>query len=233
MQTVLEALREPQGRRGGGRRTGEPVRRHSRLRGREGPFWRPFDPKERGRMMVAAERFERVGREPGKRNGPLGPVGLEVLRELLRLIDFRTGRLDPAITTLMERLRRSKDAIVRALANLRAAGFLDWIRRYEPTGNDEGPQVHQTSNAYRLSLPAAAARLLGRVWRPAPLPADERQRRDDRAAEVAAMIDSLPLWEQGSAIAGDGDGLGAALDRLGRALAERESAKRSESGQKV
>ncbi len=146
--------------------------------------------------MLAAERLERVGREPGKRNGPLGPVGLEVLRELLRLVDYRTGRLDPAITTLMDRLRRSKDAIVRALANLRAAGFLDWIRRYEPTGNAEGPQVKQISNAYRLSLPPAAVRLLGAWAKPAPIPDDEAQRRADRAGDVAGMIAALPLWEQ-------------------------------------
>lgn len=182
--------------------------------------------------MVAAERYELANRKPGQRNGPLGPVGLEVLRDLLRLVDFRTGRLEPAITTLMERLRRSKDAIVRALANLRAAGFLDWLRRYEPTGNDEGPQVRQISNAYRLSLPAAAERLLGRLWRPAPTPADDDQRREDCAGDVAAMIDGLPLWEQPAQLVDD-EPLAEALSRLGRALAERESAKQAESRQEV
>ena len=232
VQTVSEALGGRRTRRGPGRRTWEPIRHSSRPSGREGLFWRPFDPKQRGRFMVAAERFERVNREKGKRNGPLGPVGLEVLRELLRLVDYRTGRLEPAITTLMERLRRSKDAIVRALANLRAAGFLDWLRRYEPTGNDEGPQVRQISNAYRLSLPAAAARLLGRLWRPAPIPDDERQRREQDAGDVASMIDGLPLWEQPAQLVDD-ESLSGALSRLGRAVAERESAKRSESEQEV
>src|SRR5579872_7192774 len=102
--------------------------------------------------MLAAERFERSQRKPGKRNGPLGPVGLEVLRDLLRLIDYRTGRLEPAIATLMRRLKRSRDAICTALANLRAHGFLDWLRRWEPTDakGEAGPQVKQTTNAYRL-----------------------------------------------------------------------------------
>ena len=139
----------------------EPIRRHSRARGRcEAVFWRPFDPRQTPRFMLAAERFERQGRQKGRRSGPLGFVALEVLRDLLRLVDYRTGRLEPSLETLMVRLRRSKDAIVRALANLRAHGFLDWLRRWEPTGATEGPKVKQATNAYRLVLPPAAARLL-------------------------------------------------------------------------
>lgn len=232
MQTVSEALGGRRSRRAGQRRTWEPIRHSSRPTGREGLFWRPFDRRQRGRFMLAAERYERTRREKGKRNGPLGPIGLEVLRELLRLVDYRTGRLDPAITTLMQRLRRSKDAVVTALKNLRAAGFLEWLRRYEPTGNAEGPQVRQISNAYRLSLPGAALRLLGRLATPAPLPDDDRHRREAQAAEAGAMIDGLPLWEQPAQLVGD-ESLVAILSRLGRAVAERESAKQAESGQKV
>lgn len=209
------------------RRTGAPIRRHSRAVGRcEGGFWRPFRAGDAGRYMLAAERFDRSGRERGRRNGPLGPVGLEVLRELLRLIDYRTGRLEPSLQTLMTRLRRSRDAIVRGLASLRAAGFLDWLRRWEPTGakEGEGPTVKQASNAYRLALPPAAARLVPTL---APVPADEAQRAIDRAADRAAMIDALPLWEQGSAMTTSP--LGAVLDRLGAAVARCESAGRTES----
>ena len=129
----------------------EPIRRHSRPRGRcEGVFWRPFNPKDIGRYLLAAERFERAGRQKGERSGPLGAVALEVLRELVRLIDYRTGRLEPALTTIMRRVKRSKDAVVRALANLRTHGFLDWLRRWEATGDREGgPAVKQATNAYR------------------------------------------------------------------------------------
>ena len=142
---------------------GAPVRRFSRMKGRcEGVFWRPFRAEDARRYMRAAERYERDRREAGKRNGPLGPVGLEVLRELVRLVDYRTGRLEPAITTLMGRLKRSRDAICRALANLRRHGFLDWLRRFEPVlaKGEKGPQVRQVTNAYRLSLPPGAERLL-------------------------------------------------------------------------
>ena len=207
-----------------------PIRRHSRPKGRcEVSFWKAFNPKDFARYMKAAERFERTQRKPGERSGPLGPVGLEVLRELLRMIDYRTGRLDPSITTLMTRLNRSRDAIVRALTNLRRAGFLDWLRRWEATGKAVGQLVKQATNAYRLFLPAAAERLLDP---PSPLPDDFIHARAAKAAAIRGMIDALPLSEQGSAEFGTSDRLGATFDRLGKAIMERqdrESAKRSES----
>jgi len=56
-----------------------------------------------------------------------------LLKPLARLIDYRTSRLEPALTTIMGRVMRSKDAVVRALANLRTHGFLDWLRRWAAT----------------------------------------------------------------------------------------------------
>ncbi len=152
-------LAEP--RRGGG---GDPVRRHSRLAGREGIFWRPFDRHQVGKMMLAAERFDRAGRQPGSRVGPLGTIALEVLRELTRLVDYKTGRLDPAIATLQVRLKRSRKAVVQALKNLRQHGFLDWLRRYVPAEGEGRVQVQQTSNAYRLSVPAKGAATFGALF---------------------------------------------------------------------
>ena len=211
----------------------EPIRRHSRPRGRcEGMFWRPFNPKDIGRYLLAAERFERAGRQKGDRSGPLGAVALEVLRELVRLIDYRTGRLEPALTTLMRRVKRSKDAVVRALANLRTHGFLDWLRRWEATGDREGgPAVKQATNAYRLTLPPAAEKLLGHLASPPPTPEDIEHARAARMAAVVAMVDGLPLDEQPAA-AGLTGPLAAALSRLGRGLMRKEceSAERSESG---
>ena len=141
----------------------EPVRRHSRLAGRcEGTFWRPTSRAETRRVLMAAERFDRGGRAKGRRNGPLGHVALEVLAYMANLVSHRTGRLEPSLDTMAARLRRSRDAIARALKALRAHGFLDWLRRYEETGREgRGPQVRQVSNAYRLLLPPVAARLLG------------------------------------------------------------------------
>ena len=224
MQTVFEAL---QGYRPKG--AGQPVRRHSRLKGREGIFWRPFDRKQAGRMMTAAERYERATRAKGQRSGRLGCVALEVLREMLRLIDYKTGRLDPSMQTLCERLKRSKDAIWRALRNLRSAGFLDWIRRYEPTGEiGRGVQVKQTSNAYRLAIPPLAAKMVRQG--DCPLPADYVQQETTRKADIAAMIEALPLWEQPAAQGAD-EQLASILARMGRTIVERESVQQAETRQ--
>ena len=152
-----------------------PVRRHSHIRGRsEGRIWRPTTRKDVQAILKAAEIYNEAGlHEKGERSGPLGSVALDVLRLFVNLIDFRTGRLEPSITTIMDRLGRSRDTIVRALKNLRAHGFIDWLRRYEPTGNEgRGPQVQQASNAYRLSLPEKARQFLGRFAKAPPPPDD-------------------------------------------------------------
>jgi len=203
------------GRAGGG----QPVRRHSYRAGREGVFWRPIARPEAQRILYAAKRFERVERKPGSRTGPLGAVALEVLELFVNLVSYRTGQLDPSLETIMRLCRRSKDAVVRALANLRRHGFLDWLRRYVPADRaGPGPQVQQTSNAYRLSLPARAAALVGR-WFGAPPPSDDALRRSEATAHREAWG-----WEE-SPLAG-------AVARLGQAIkdrAERESVHRSES----
>jgi hypothetical protein len=231
MEFVLEAS-APDTAPGRGERPAEPVRRHSRLAGRfEGTFWRPFKPKDVGRYLTAAERFDRAGKKPGDRCGPLGTVAIEVLRELLRLVDYRTGRLEPALTTLMARTRRSKDAVVRALAALRHHGFLDWVRRYVPTGDrGRGPQVQQTSNAYRLTLPPAAERLLGRAGEEAPAPDDHTHALEVRQAERRAQLAAVEPEERNAVLFGAGP-LAGAFSRIEHALQrrQRESAKRSES----
>lgn len=223
----------PEGiRRSQVKRTGQPVRRHSYRAGREGVFWRPVGRNEFNRIILAAEKFELSGKLAGRKNGPLGGVAIEILRLFRNLADYRTGRLEPSIDFLMAKLRRSRDAIVRALRALRDHGFLDWLRRYVPTGEQgRGPQVQQTSNAYRLFLPPAAARLIARYFQPAPVPDDHSHRQAERSAEIEAhkanlSIAELPLFEI------EDEGLAASLARLGAAIEarkERESAKRTES----
>lgn len=209
-------------------RTGEPVRRHSILKGREGLLWQRTSRSQMRQIVLAARKFDIAERQPGERNGPLGHVALEVLDYLTNLIDWRTGRLDPAITHLMDKLKRSRDAIVRALDALRRHGFLDWQRRYEPTGNEgRGPQVRQTSNAYRLHLPERARRLLGRLLQQPPQPDDHSHAQEQRRADAAAYRASLPLAELARHEVDD-DELAAVLARLGECV-QRESAKRSES----
>jgi len=148
--------------------TRQPVRRNSYRAGeREYRHWRSFDRAEFNARMRAAEKHDRENKEPGKRNGPIGAVGLEVYRELMRMVCWKTGRLEPSIATLCERLARSRDAVSKALARLKAEGFLNWIRRFEPIEDPEpfGPQVKQTTNAYWFELPAKAADLVRRLMR--------------------------------------------------------------------
>lgn len=179
-------------------------------------FWRPFRPKDVARYLTAAERFERAGKKPGDRNGPLGTVAIEVLRELLRLVDYRTGRLEPALLTIMARTKRSKDAVVTALKALRRHGFIDWVRRYIPTGNlGAGPQVQQTSNAYRLALPPAAERLLGRAVEDAPMPDDHAHALEARQAERRAQLAGVDPEERNAALFGSGP-LADAFSRRGQ-----------------
>ena len=212
---------------GRGRRVRDPVRRGSRLAGTcEGPFWRPTPRAEARRVVLAAKRYELVGRQAGRRRGPLGHVGLEVLELLANLVSFRSGRLEPAITYLMGKLKRSKDAVVRALADLREHGFLDWLRRHERVEVLEdapGPRMRQVSNAYRLSLPRRAAQLLGHLLSSPPLPDDVAQEREDRAAWVREHKAALPLSELPLAEVED-DRLARVLGDLGRAVEARARA---------
>lgn len=235
MQTISEVLAGKR-RRSPGRETGQRVHRYTKTRaGGEGRFWQPFDRRQAGRFMLAAEKFDRVQRVAerhgctGRKNGALGHIGLEVLRELLRLVDYRTGRLDPALATIAARIGRSIEAVVAALKRLKAHGFVDWLRRYVSTGRAgmRGPQVEQTSNAYRLSLPAALA-----AGMTAPLPEDDTHRRQCAAEEATAMIASLPLDEQPAHLIDD-PALAEAFARLGRSIMqqERDARKQHESHQ--
>jgi len=211
----------------------------------EATFWRGTSRQEVRRVLLAARRYELAGRQAGRRRGPLGHVGLEVLELLGHLVSFRSGRLEPSLQFLMNKLKRSKDAVVRALAALREHGFLDWLRRHETIELVEGPgpRVRQVSNAYRLSLPARAARLLGHILSAPPLPDDVVHERAERAAWVAEHKASLPLAEL-PLVEVEDDRLARVLGELGRAVEarahrqpgaqphlvqERESASRSET----
>ena len=205
-------------------RARDPVRRGSRLAGTcEAGFWRKSNRLEVRHVVLAAERYDRAGRERGQRNGPLGHIGLEVLELLANLVSYRSGRLEPSYAYLMQKLRRSKDAVHKALTALREHGFLDWMRRHEKVEVLEdapGPRVRQVSNAYRLSLPRRAAQLLGHLLSSPPLPDDVAQEREDRAAYLAEHKAALPLSEL-PLVEVEDDRLARVLGELGRAVEAR------------
>ncbi len=75
-----------------------PLRRNSRRAGScEASFWRSTSRQEVQKILKAAQRYELTGRERGRRNGPLGAIGLEVLALFANLVSFKTGRLDPSL----------------------------------------------------------------------------------------------------------------------------------------
>jgi len=214
---------------GKSRRTYQPVRRYSYLAGREGGFWRSTKRQNVRQIVLAAKKYELHTKVFNKRTGALGGVAIEILDYLANLVDYRTGRLDPSIKTMMEKLRRSRDAIVRGLKALRAHGFIDWLRRYVPTGNEgAGVQVQQTSNAYRLSMPQRALKLLGRYGQKAPLPDDYTHAQEQQAAMIEEHRASLSLLERTMFDCSD-DRLGQSLVRFAKAMQECESAKQTES----
>jgi hypothetical protein len=154
-------------------------------------------------------------------------VAIEILELFANIVDGK-GRLEPAISTIMTIIRRSRDAVVRALSALRAHGFLEWLRRYVPVESDgRGPQVKQTSNAYRMCLPDKARALLGRWGVTPPPPDDQVQAETDRAAVIEEHRASLDIEER-TLFDFDGNPLGQSLARLGGFI-KRESADRSQS----
>lgn len=180
------------------RKLRHPIRRKSRLAGHcEAGFWRPFNKALRGKFLLMLERFELANRKAGRRYGPIGQIAIEVMRLLTRTIDYKTGRLDMAISTMCAKLKRCRAAVVDALAALRNAGFLDWIRRYDvrDDAGKKGPQIRQVSNAYRIIYPAAQE--------PAPPPGDfyaalraiRRAAQGDRRLNTPAAKAQLDLLE--------------------------------------
>lgn len=214
------------------RRTFQPVRRNSyhATDRRALAIWKPIGngTKKGGRrfwgaLMRVAEQYDDEGKQAGKVNGRLGHVALRILREMGRRVDYRTGRLDPALNTIMEWTRRSKGAVVAALARLREHGFLDWVRRTEPIEDPEpfGPQVRQLSNAYGVDvhrLPRDVRDTLVRLLDRGPAPDDASWSRSNDAAETEAMYATVPAAEQGSARHPDDPVSAAALNGLGAAL---------------
>ena len=195
----------------------------------ESTIWKPISRQDTKKTVLAAKRYERINKQFGQRNGPLGHIAIEVLELLANLVDFKTGRLEPSIDTIMRKTKRSRDAVVRALKALRQNGFLNWIRRYEETGTEErGPQRRQVSNAYRLSVPPRAVNTLGRFFKTPPLPDDVVQVEADRKAFIDEYRNGLQKEERVLFDVGDNP-LGQALARLARNMSkQRESAKQTE-----
>lgn len=139
-------------------------------------------------MLQLAEEYDITHKKKGER-GPLMANGIRVLKALLRkFLNFKTGQLDPALTTLMTATGLSKAAVVDALKRLRKHGFLDWVRRSEKVGvkGEAGPQRKQASNAYFCDLSAMAKAVRQRFL-------DLREARRRRAIASEASRTGTPV----------------------------------------
>lgn len=218
----------------------QPVWRNSYYEGSfEHRVWRPFaDGKLRGakrrigailksaREIERRTRRERQSQRPGVRNGLLGQIGLDVLEVLYnRFLDYRTGRMDPAIGTIAEAVGHSYAAVHAALIRLKAAGFLQWIRRSRPTDNkgSAGPQVEQVSNAYIPMLPDKVEKMVRHLLRRAPLPEDVRWHGEEQQRQWQTILDSVSATEFVDATVNATGLIGETLKNIARAIDERES----------
>jgi IclR helix-turn-helix domain len=86
-----------------------------------------------------------LARRPGGLTIGAQAVGLALLRLL-----GEGGQLDPEVATIADLARVSRSTALRALAQLKALGFLTWARRLVRSGW----RVEQTSNAYVLAVPS-------------------------------------------------------------------------------
>lgn len=137
---------------------------------------------------------------------PIGFHGIRVLETLLGRrgviqVDFRTGRLEPAIATIARVAGLCRTTVVRALARLNALKILHWVRRTQKTQNEgqAGPQMEQVTNAYWFDLSGLPARVLQRfrdLWnrkrvrREGTVPPDPHQATAP-SAELAAILGSI------------------------------------------
>lgn len=211
--------------------SGAPIHRQSQEKGTfERGWYRPLAPALGRRLQVAAERYTRERRKPGDRSGPIGHVAQELLGVLIRLQHATPeGRLEPAYLTLCRMLRRSVDAVWRALDQLETAGLLERVRRVTPAIVDSTWRWQQTSNAYRLLVPAWVAASLPVVMTPPPAPEDLAFAASAASAERHDQERSLPLKAYAGHVVAE-HGLAAALARFGAAVQRRhDSARRSES----
>jgi hypothetical protein len=209
------------------------------------PVWRdsttkkvrfsPLPKKQAVKQFHKARDFERQTRQPGKQDGALGRNGLLVLHALLfDLIDYVTGKLDPAIKTIARKACVSESSAKRGLANLKAAGLLNWIRRAGETRDEKGRFcLEQDTNAYAVLPPSQWHGFIDQPEAPPPHPstwgatpplpsviAQAVAERQDGASFEAAVkrLEDDP-----------GDGLAAALASFGRAVLERENLAKPDS----
>ncbi len=177
------------------------------------------------------DRKTRQPRRPGGRchGGIVGRVGLAVLETLLfDYQNYRTGQLDPSYEGIAKKAGVSRASVWRALVRLRDLGILTWLRRCIGEMQAGRYVLAQERNAYAVLGETA--------WRgyrapPEAPTAPEAGTWGDHPPMLSAVAQAAQDRQGGlsqdtmlTALEADpGDGLAAALARMGRALAGREN----------
>nr|ADC33931.1 hypothetical protein ZZM4_0166 [Zymomonas mobilis subsp. mobilis ZM4 = ATCC 31821] len=178
------------------RRTPDPVHRDSYEVGeREKSVWKPVNPQEIGAYLEAVDQYSI------KTKG-LSDKAVRLLKMLFRMVDFKTGRLEPTLDTICDSVGYARATVVKLLRQLQDLGFIRWIRRsIKIKADGKGPRRKQTSNAYGFLSPKAWPELARQVFervmrrRNAPIPDDIDHAQEADKAETKAIIENLPPVE--------------------------------------
>lgn len=167
-------------------------------------------------LIQVAQEFAVWSRNRFGGRGQLTPYDVDVLRAfcLGSKLDYKTGRLEPALAWIERATGFARQTIVDALKRLRRHGFMDWVRRSRKTDRtgEAGPQREQVTNAYFFDLARMSRRVIQRFR-------DLREKRRRRAANQAP---AAPAGNRGRPA---DPKLAEALTSLGQKVAERESLK--------
>jgi hypothetical protein len=127
----------------------------------------PLDRNDRARVLWLAESLERRTKAPGRKNGALGAVGVEMLRALFKRTNWASGICFPSYACLQTMTGRCRATVATALKRLEAAGIIRiirWLKRIQVvrmspvTGVMECVTITcQDSNLYAFGSPTALA----------------------------------------------------------------------------
>lgn len=160
-------------------------------------------------LVKLAKEFDALTRRDSDRGrGHLTPYGVAVLEALVHgnQLNFRTGRLEPAIAWIEKVTGFARKTVVDALARLKRHGFLDWVRRSRKTGvvGEAGPQREQETNAYFFDVGRLPRHVLQRFR---DLQEKRRRRRSNGAPAAPTAAPPAPTVQDAA--------LSSALQRLG------------------
>jgi hypothetical protein len=179
--------------------------------------------KKATRLYHQARTFERQTRQPGRQDGAVGRNGLAVLHALIfDFLDNVTGQLDPSYAEIARKACISVRSAARGLAQLKLAGLLNWQRRSKPIVTEGDFLLKQDTNAYAV-LPTSQWRGFFE-WGQAPAPHPSTWGATPPLPPVMelAAVDLAAGASRRSVLgvleSDPGDGLAAALARLGRAM---------------